>query len=69
MSDSVTIRVWKGRTVVGLFTVSPTGHTSYGAVGGASNSTRADIELDPWANLVVDNRPQFSTPTSIRAED
>ena len=44
---SVAIRVWDGCTVVGVFTVSPTGHTSIGAVGGASNSTPIDIELDP----------------------
>lgn len=69
MSDSVAIRVWKGCTVVGVFIVSPTGHATIGAVGGAGNSTPIHIELDPWANVVVDNRPQCSTPVSIRGED
>lgn len=63
---SVAIRVWDGCTVVGVFTVSPTGHTSIGAVGGAGNSTPIDIELDPWANLVVDHRAEYAHPVSIR---
>lgn len=40
-----------------------------GAEGGASNSTRVDIEIDPWAHLVVDNRDEFAHPVSIRGVD
>ena len=69
MSSSVTIRVWQGCTVVGVFGVSLSGHSSIGAVGAAANSTRVDIELDPWANLVVDNRTDHPVPVSIHAED
>lgn len=66
--SSVTIRVWNGPTVCGVFTVSPTGLSTIGAVGAASNSTRVDVEIDPWANLVVDNRPEHACPVSIRYE-
>jgi len=62
----LTIRLWHGRTVVGVFGVDDTGSFSIGARGGASNSTQVDIELDPWSNLVVDNRAEHPVPVSIR---
>jgi hypothetical protein len=68
--SGVTIRVWNGETVCGVFTVGDMGGSSFiGAVGGAANSTRADIELDPWAGLIVDHRIKWPTPAPIRGED
>lgn len=64
----VTIRIWDGCTVRAVFSVSDTGYSAIGAVGGAGNSTKVDIELDPWANLIVDHRDKFSSPVSIREE-
>lgn len=60
-----TIRVWHGCQVVG---VSDTGSFFIGAVGGASNSTHVDIEIDPWSNLVVDRRAEYPVPVSIRED-
>lgn len=62
----VTIRIWDGCTVRHVVTITPTGSASIGAVGGAGNGTQADIELDPWAGLVVDNRAKFPAPLFIR---
>jgi hypothetical protein len=50
-----TIRIWDGCKVVALITVRPDGMTAQGAVGGAGNSSKPDIELDPWAGLLVDH--------------
>jgi hypothetical protein len=52
----VNIRIWNGCKVVTVLTVSDQGYSSIGAVGGASNSTKVDVELDPWAGLIVDHR-------------
>lgn len=68
MSDSVTIRVWNGCTVRYVFSVSTTGSTSVGAVGGAGNSAKPDIEIDPWAGLIVDHRAEYPTPLPIRED-
>jgi hypothetical protein len=68
-AGQVTIRIWHGCAVRQVITVSDTGSSTIGAVGGAGNSTHADIELDPWANLVVDHRVTYPTPTSIRYEE
>jgi hypothetical protein len=51
-----TIRIWDGCKVVQVVTVNQSGGSStLGATGGASNSTRVDIEIDPWAGLIVDH--------------
>lgn len=51
-----TIRIWNGCKVVLLLTVSDAGgYSTSGAVGGAANSAQADIDLDPWAGLIVDH--------------
>lgn len=51
-----TIRIWKGATVVALVTVDGNGSSAYsGAAGGASNSTKVDIEIDPWVGDIVDH--------------
>lgn len=63
------LRIWHGCTVVATFSVDDHGYTATGAVGGAQNSGRPDIELDPWANLVVDHRAEYATPVSIRYEE
>jgi hypothetical protein len=65
MNPSVTIRIWEGCTVRHVVTIGPTGSASIGAAGGAGNSTKVDIELDPWSGLVVDNRAQHPSPVSI----
>ncbi len=49
------IRVWNGCKVVGLIEVSDDSFSSIGTVGGAGNSTRVDIEIDPWRSLIVDH--------------
>lgn len=67
--NQVTIRIWDGPTVRYVFSVDSTGSSSIGAVGGASNSSRADIEIDPWAGLIVDHRAGPTTPRSIREDD
>jgi hypothetical protein len=66
MSSSVTIRIWEGCNVRHVVTIGPSGSTSIGAVGAAANSTTVDIELDPWAGLVVDNRAKYPSPVFIR---
>lgn len=50
-----TIRIWRGNEVLQVVTVSQGGSSSIGAVGGASNSTKVDIEIDPFAGLIVDH--------------
>lgn len=55
MSQKV-IRVWDGCKVVQVISVEQNGTTSsMGAVGGAHNSVLVDIEIDPWAGLIVDH--------------
>jgi len=50
-----TIRIWQGCKVIQVVSVSETGSSVLGATGGASNSTQVDIEIDPWAGLMVDH--------------
>lgn len=51
------IRVWDGCTVKYVLDVGRDGSSaSLGGAGGASNSTKVDIEIDPWAGLIVDHR-------------
>lgn len=64
MAD-ITIRIWNGCTVRQVISVSETGSTTLGAVGGAHSSTEVDIELDPWAGLIVDKRAEFPVPVRI----
>jgi hypothetical protein len=53
------IRIWDGCSVRFVLDVDRNGGSAgIGAVGGAGNSTKVDIELDPWAGLIVDNRTQ-----------
>jgi hypothetical protein len=49
------IRIWHGCRVVQVVAVGEHGTSTLGAVGGAGNSTRIDIELDPWEGLIVDH--------------
>ena len=62
-----TIRIWKGAHVVQVISVSETGSSTIGAVGGAENSTLADIEIDPWKGLIVDHDTR-NGPLNWRAE-
>lgn len=65
----VTIRIWNGNTVRGVFTVNPHGgYSTPGAVGGAENSSKVDVELDPWKGLIVDHRVEHPMPLSIVPE-
>ena len=59
MSEKV-IRFWHGSKVVQVVAVSETGSATMGPVGGAHNSVKVDIEMDPWAGLIVDH----SSPNS-----
>lgn len=65
MSKEVTIRIWDGCTVKAVFSIGETGSSWNGSPSGAGNSTRPDIEFDPWAGLVVDHRQKFASPVSI----
>ena len=62
-----TIRIWDGCRVVQVISVSGTGNSSIGAVGGAGNSTKVDIEIDPWAGLIVDHSVR-NPPVFFREE-
>jgi hypothetical protein len=63
----ITIRIWDGNRVLGVVSFSRNGGGSYiGAVGGAENSSRVDIEMDPWAGLIVDHMPEFFSPMNWR---
>lgn len=56
MGTERTIRIWHGCKVVLLLAVDQTGgYSTMGAVGGADNSTKADIEIDPWAGMIVEH--------------
>jgi hypothetical protein len=49
-----TIRIWDGCKVLAVISVDQHGgFTSSGAVGGAGNGDRPEIELDPFAGLIV----------------
>lgn len=62
-----TIRIWSGNRVVQIITVAQDGSSSStaGGVGGAENSALIDIEIDPWAGLIVD-RATDNPPTYWR---
>ena len=55
MSKEKVIRVWQGCKVVLVLCVGESGYSTSGATGGAENSTQVDIEIDPWAGLIVDH--------------
>lgn len=65
MSEKV-IRIWRGCKVVQVVAVTETGSSIMGSVGGAHNSTPVDIELDPWAGLIVDHSGRERTPVNFR---
>lgn len=61
-----TIRIWDGCKVVHVIVVHQSaGSSSIGATGGAHNSTAVDIEIDPWAGLIVDHSANRS-PVDFR---
>lgn len=59
------IRIWHGCQVVQVVAVSEGASSVMGATGGAHNSTAVDIEIDPWAGLIVDHSVPNS-PVSFR---
>lgn len=66
--ETLTIRVWKGNQVRAVVVLGPTGGTFLGATGGADNSTKVDIELDPWRGLIVDHTAEHPIPVFIRGD-
>lgn len=62
-----TIRIWDGCKVVALISVNSSGMTSQGGVGGAHDSIKVDIEMDPWAGLIVDH--SVNNPPQLFRED
>jgi hypothetical protein len=55
------IRIWSGCKVIAILDVGENGGTSLVTnVGGASYSSIPDIELDPWAGLIVDHSTRNS---------
>ena len=63
-----TFRVWNGCKVVGLLTVTAESSTFSGATGAAADSTPVDIEIDPWAGLIVDHGVHRS-PVNFREKE
>jgi hypothetical protein len=64
-----TIRIWHGCKVLNVVTVSKDGTTSMlGATGGAANSTRVDLDIDPFAGLIVDHSTD-NPPVYYRTEE
>lgn len=66
MGDEITIRIWKGCQVKMLFTIGDNSSSTVGAVSGAECASQPDIELDPWAGLIVDRRVDFPAPVLIK---
>lgn len=65
-----TIRVWDGCKVVALLEVSQDGSVTFsGDSGGAACSLKADIELDPFAGLLVEHSLPYSSPIAWREVD
>lgn len=62
-----TIRIWDGCKVVCVVTAFPgdNGYSVQGRTGGAGNSAKVDIEMDPWAGLIVDHSANRS-PVDFR---
>lgn len=61
-----TIRIWDDNKVVAVVAVDQRGGSTWlGAVGAANTSTYPDIEIDPWAGLIVDHSAQRS-PVDFR---
>ncbi|HYD28913.1 hypothetical protein [Brevundimonas sp.] len=60
------IRIWDGCRVVQVVAVRRDGSSVMGATGGAHNSTEVDIELDPWAGLIVDHSVPQNPPYGFR---
>ncbi len=63
-----TIRIWNGCKVVQVVTVGEGSSSTIGAVGGAGNSGVVDIEIDPWAGLIVDHSVRRS-PVDFREQE
>lgn len=59
------IRIWHGCKVVQVVAVADGSSSVLGPVGGAGNSIAVDIEIDPWAGLIVDHNVRRS-PVDFR---
>lgn len=66
MTRNLGIRIWHGCKVAAVLTVDGEGNSTFlGATGAAANSTHIDIDLDPWAGLIVDRRAEHPRPAYI----
>lgn len=63
-----TIRIWDGCKVVCVVEVTHTGYSVVGSTGGAGSSSNPEIELDPWAGLIVDHSVSRS-PVAFREQE
>lgn len=64
-----TTRIWSGCVALAVLTVDQSGSKSFiGSVGGAENSAKVDIEIDPFAGLIVDHATRNS-PLYFREEE
>lgn len=64
----ITIRIWEGCKVRQVITLTPNSSSSFSNTGGAENSTKVDIELDPWFGYIVDHRAQYPSPVAISGD-
>jgi hypothetical protein len=65
--SEITIRIWDGCKVVQVLSVDQRGgSSSIGAIGGASNGAKPQIEIDPWAGLIFDNTGKSHAPIGFR---
>ncbi len=62
------IRIWNGCRVVHVLDLNEGSSVTSGAVGGAELGGATDIELDPWAGLIVDHRTDIQTPVNFLIE-
>jgi hypothetical protein len=62
------IRIWNGCMVIAMISVDTDGGTSLiTRTGGAGNSTNADVEIDPFAGVIVTHEADVS-PIAYREE-
>jgi hypothetical protein len=65
--SEITIRIWDGCKVVQVIMADQRGGTSsIGAVGGAENGAKPQIEIDPWAGLIFDHTGKETAPIGFR---
>lgn len=68
MSEKV-IRIWDGCRVVQVIAVRDGSTSTLGAPGGAANSIRVDIEIDPWAGYLVEHNERGNGVVDFRSPE